>query len=163
VSGNPGNYSLTATVSGNGSASPTGAVSFLDTSNSNQSLRVAPLTPAAAGLSLIVSCYNLVFLPENFVVGDFNGNVIPGEATLDLNTGILVWLGNGDGTFKGSILSPITPSLFVAFVTVGDFNGDGKADLACSFQNYFIWRKDLRDKWRKRRLRVATLLEPQRA
>ena len=80
VNGNPGDYSLTATVSGNGSASPTGTVSFLDISNSNESLVVAPLTPAAAGLNLIVvEGFNPVFLPENFVVGDFNGDGIPDE------------------------------------------------------------------------------------
>jgi hypothetical protein len=74
ASGNPGDYTLTATVSGNGSASSTGSVSFLDTSNSNQSLALAPLTPVAAGLNLL-STVPTVFAgePENFVVGDFNG------------------------------------------------------------------------------------------
>src|SRR5271170_3038319 len=61
ASGNPGDYMLTATVFGNGSASPTGTVSFLDTSNANQSLATAPLTPAAAGLSLLVAGANLLF------------------------------------------------------------------------------------------------------
>jgi hypothetical protein len=132
ASGNPGDYTLTETVFGNGSASPTGTVSFLDTSNANQSLATAPLTPAAAGLSLLVTGANLLFLPENFVVGDFNGDGIPDEAAPNLNAGggIEVWLGNGDGTFKGGIESPKTTSLFFAFITVGDFNGDGKADLA---------------------------------
>jgi hypothetical protein len=37
-SGVPGDYSLTATVLGNGHVSPTGTVSFLDTSSSNQVL-----------------------------------------------------------------------------------------------------------------------------
>jgi hypothetical protein len=131
ASGNPGDYTLTATVFGNGSASPTGTVSFLDTSNANQSLAVAPLTPAAAGLSLLATGANPVSPPENFVVGDFNGDGIPDEAASNLNAGgIEVWLGNGDGTFKSGIVSPATTSLFFAFVTVGDFNGDGKADLA---------------------------------
>jgi FG-GAP-like repeat len=133
ASGNPGDYTLTATVFGNGSASPTGTVSFLDTSNANQSLATAPLMPAAAGLNLLVADGgNLLFLPANFVVGDFNGDGIPDEAASNLNAGggIEVWLGNGDGTFKGGIESPVTTSLFFAFVTVGDFNGDGKADLA---------------------------------
>jgi DNA/RNA endonuclease YhcR with UshA esterase domain len=132
ASGNPGDYTLTATVFGNGSASPTGTVSFLDTSNANQSLATAPLTPAAAGLSLLVAGANLLFLPANFVVGDFNGDGIPDEAAPNLNagSGIEVWLGNGDGTFKGGIESTKTTSLLFAFVTVGDFNGDGKADLA---------------------------------
>ncbi len=132
ASGNPGDYTLTVTVFGNGSASPTGTVSFLDTSNANQSLATAPLTPAAAGLSLLVAGANLLSLPENFVVGDFNGDGIPDEAASNLNAGgvIEVWLGNGDGTFKGAIESPVNPALVFAFVTVGDFNGDGKADLA---------------------------------
>ena len=42
-SGSAGNYTLTATVTGQGTATPTGTVSFLDTTNSNLSLSTAAL------------------------------------------------------------------------------------------------------------------------
>jgi hypothetical protein len=68
----------------------------------------------------------------NPVVGDFNG-----DGNLDIavststnsggQTGITVFLGNGDGTFQSGLLSSIST---IASVNVaGDFDGDGKLDL----------------------------------
>jgi hypothetical protein len=44
-------------------------------------------------LNLLVAGANLLFLPENFVVGNFNGDGIPDEASSNLNAGggIEVW------------------------------------------------------------------------
>jgi trimeric autotransporter adhesin len=140
ASGNPGNYTLTATVSGNGSASPTGTISFLDTSNSNQSLAVAPLTPVAAGLNLL-SPYAISFFaggPANFVVGDFNGDGIPDMASPDGD--VSVGLGNGDGTFTPGIGGTVTPGFgFQAGMAAGDFNGDGKLDVAIASYNIPVY------------------------
>jgi hypothetical protein len=68
------------------------------------------------------------------VTGDFNG-----DGKLDLavaglgnqsnpNPSISILLGNGDGTFQSAVSNPISGNLFG--LAVGDFNRDGKLDLA---------------------------------
>ena len=140
MSGNPGDYTLTATVSGNGAASPAGTVSFLDTSNSNQSLATAPLTPMAAGLNLLSPVAIAFFAggPANFVVGDFNGDGIPDIASPEggPDGDVSVGLGKGDGTFTPGTGGTVTPGFgFQAGLVAGDFNGDGKLDLAIASLN----------------------------
>jgi trimeric autotransporter adhesin len=130
-SGAPGDYSLTATVLGNGHVSPTGTVSFLDTSNSNQVLATATLTPGTAGLNLIPSMLP-EFSPTSLAVGDFNGDGIPDLAISEF--GVDIVLGNGDGTFKARLLAPGNLP-YIEFIAVGDFNGDGKLDLAVAYCN----------------------------
>ena len=71
--------------------------------------------------------------PSSVAVGDFNGD---GKADLavsseDVNGGTIL-LGNGDGTFSspGGYSTPGFWDDGECSVIVGDFNGDGKADLA---------------------------------
>jgi hypothetical protein len=66
-------------------------------------------------------------------VGDFNGDANPDLAvTNGMDTGdVIILLGKGDGTFTIAPVSPSTASAPVG-IAVGDFNGDGKLDLAVS-------------------------------
>ena len=67
-------------------------------------------------------------------IGDFNGDGKPDLAVASRDcgpgtNGVSIFLGNGDGTFtaKGALTSPLSNPISIA---VGDFNGDGKLDLA---------------------------------
>jgi uncharacterized membrane protein len=134
-SGSVGNYTLTATVTGQGLLSPTGTVSFLDTTN-NSTLGTASLVRTASALSWVNSQTPAVGVePWAVAVGDFNGDGIPDlvVANQSSNT-VTILLGNGDGTFKATAASPQTGTSPYA-VAVGDFNNDGKADLAVANLN----------------------------
>lgn len=131
-SGSIGNYTLTATVSETGSAAaPTGTVSFLDTSYSNQPLASAQLGSAAPGLAVSISysypVSNVGYMLQ--ALGDFNGDGRQDVAAIDANAKtIWILLSNGDGTFSSA--PSITTSIIPYAIAVGDFNRDGKVDIA---------------------------------
>ena len=65
--------------------------------------------------------------------GDLNGDgkqdfVVTGVVPNSSNPALAIYLGNGNGTFGTPTLLPIDGS--ITSVVVGDFNGNGKADLA---------------------------------
>ena len=72
--------------------------------------------------------------PQSVAVGDFNGDgkqdlaVADAGAYPDWNGDVAILLGNGDGTFSAPTNLPL--GSFPYSVAVGDFNGDGKQDLA---------------------------------
>jgi len=70
---------------------------------------------------------------DSMVVGDFNADGIADIATLDTAAeSVSMFLGNGDGTFKQGPSSPIaaTNAGSLSTLAMGDFNGDGKLDVA---------------------------------
>jgi len=145
-SGVQGNYTLTATVSSDGNVAPTGSVSFVDTGNANAVLATATLAPVvvnpgfASGSTVLGQLSNLFDIGDilSFVAaGDFNGDGIPDLAVTDHFGYLIVMLGKGDGTFATPLMSVIDPGseFFANDIAVGDFNGDGKLDLALISQN----------------------------
>jgi hypothetical protein len=83
------------------------------------------------------------FLPNSFgqeawsisvASGDFNGDGIPdmvvGQVNNTGSTGVVVYLGKGDGTFYPGV--SYGSSTGMGFVAVADFNGDGKLDIAAT-------------------------------
>ena len=69
--------------------------------------------------------------PQSLATADFNGDGKPDLVVANFGNGtVTVWLGNGDGTFALASGSPITVGSNPSSVVVGDFNRDGKPDLA---------------------------------
>ncbi|MGB7437157.1 MAG: Ig-like domain repeat protein [Candidatus Acidiferrum sp.] len=129
-SGSVGNYTLTATVTGNGTATPTGNVSFVDTSNSNLALGTAALGSGATTIAFLSpSTVPAGNAPSGIAIGDFNGDGKPDLAIINATDNTLtILLGNGDGTFTAAA-SPSTGNSPSAIV-VGEFTGNGLQDLA---------------------------------
>jgi hypothetical protein len=67
-------------------------------------------------------------------VGDFNGDRRLDIVTANLDGSVSELLGNGDATFQAAAGFPVTvPNrIGASSVAMGDFNGDGKLDLAVS-------------------------------
>ena len=69
--------------------------------------------------------------PYSVASGDFNGDGIPDLATANVGSNnVTVLLGDGSGGFSAATGSPFAVGTSPRSVVVGDFNGDGVADLA---------------------------------
>jgi hypothetical protein len=136
--GSPGNYRFEAKVVATEGliASPSGSVSFRDTSSNRMVVSTAELGPTMAGVTFVnPSTPDVSFIPHGIVAADFNGDGIPDFAASNLGDDLVtIELGNGDGTFTTMDTSLATGSLPWGIVA-GDFNGDGKMDLAVANSN----------------------------
>src|SRR5712692_8235556 len=91
------------------------------------------IPPAWGQLFLEAPEYSTGQNPRSVAVGDFNGDGKNDLAIANLgDRTISIRLGNGDGTFQTSVnyRTGSGPGYGGRSLVVGDFNGDGKADLA---------------------------------
>jgi hypothetical protein len=83
--------------------------------------------------------YPLSSFATSITVGDFNGDGSPDLAVSESNNSrpnlgiVSILLGNGDGTFQPHVDYPTANGAYS--VATGDFNKDGKADLAVACRN----------------------------
>jgi hypothetical protein len=114
---NDGNLDLGVAADGNG-----GAESFMTVllGNGNGTFQ-RPVKYGAGGAADLWTV----------VAGDFNGDgkLDLAAVTSDPGSSLQIFLGNGDGTFTAGVNLP-TSFYYSYSVAVGDFNGDGKLDVA---------------------------------
>lgn len=139
--GSAGDYTLTATVMGlvnaATAAAPAGKVSFVDTTDANHVLAKAELGAGPLALNFVQSAApGTNPYPQYVSVADFTGDghldlAVPVYSIFTPQADANVFLGNGDGTFTAAAAFPVSGQNANNFA-VGDFDGDGKPDLAIS-------------------------------
>lgn len=128
-------YSMSCSVTGpaiSGNSGPTGTVTFTDTTT-GQTLATGQLGASSQAQGFAETYFNSQ--GGQLFIGDFNGDGIPDVLAYQPaqsdpgNTEVLVFLGNGDGSFQAPKVTSIYSSTEYSFYATGDFNGDGKTDI----------------------------------
>jgi hypothetical protein len=129
--GSPGNYSETSYVVGKGETTPTGTLSFRDTSNGNYVIGTAALASGATSLEFAASTSCTTGNgPSSVVTGDFNGDGIPDVVTANATDNTLtVCLSSLNGSFTTITQSLPSSASDPTSLLAGDFDNDGKLDL----------------------------------
>jgi FG-GAP-like repeat/Bacterial Ig-like domain (group 3) len=89
------------------------------------------LAPFDMNVSVSAKTFPAGASPESVAIGDFNG-----DGKLDLavansdSNNVTLLFGDGTGKFTAAPVSPLAAGDYPFCVAVGDFNGDGRADLA---------------------------------
>ncbi len=131
---------LTAAIPAADAASPrTNVITVLNPGTAEESNTVyLPVVAPFTNLSMVRQDYATGNAPASIGVGDFNGDgildLVYGTAGYSGAAYLTVFLGYGDGSFQEM---PITypTGAFPLSIAVGDFNGDGKLDIATANSN----------------------------
>lgn len=125
-----GNYTLTATVTGQGAVAPSGNVSFIDTTSNNAVLaNAATVANSSTITESIAQTIPTGVNPLYMASGDFNGDGSPDLAVVNVGaTTVSILLGSGRGTFTAGTALQI--GAVPGSIASGDFNRDGNIDLA---------------------------------
>ena len=105
------------------------------------SIAISLTHTTASAQSASFSRTDFPFLGNNHIAVDVNGDGILDLVGTGLNTAA-VMLGNGNGTFRTKVEFPVGSQ--AQDVTAGDFNGDGRVDLAVSLSDPSIMVSILR-------------------
>jgi uncharacterized protein (DUF2141 family) len=135
------NMQLTATVSALDIAKAgTASVTVVNPAPGGGTSGMVPFNVTSPATNLVLSNFSeeltvSPFSVVNPVVGDFNGDGKLDIAFVGLGTGsnpyfACIQLGNGDATFKAPSCTPTGDSQAPYWIVAGDFNHDGKLDLA---------------------------------
>ena len=132
--GSAGSYTLTGTVVTTSNPSgATGSIDFTDTTNANYPLGTRALGAPVQTQGFTTSATNAAAGARLLTAGDFNNDGIPDYAVALSNTNqVAVYLGQGNGTYVQASGSPYAVGSVPVGVVAGDFNNDGKLDLAVS-------------------------------
>jgi hypothetical protein len=137
ATGSKGVYAVGASLTSHSLTAPTGSLVFTDVTH-NRTLGSVPLPATALGgyqpFGLISTGSKSG--PNDLAMGDFNGDGIPDLVAPDSATGVVaVFLGKGDGTFAAAVNYSTGSGSKPLEVVTGDFNADGKLDLAVALGN----------------------------